>query len=129
MTNAIWSSQKALAAALTDAGVTTFPALPERATAPFRYVLLDTLEPGSTFGSYNVSFQVLCVGKPGQNTAVVEQVTDLAVEVIRAVPDIDGYALGSPVVGQLGDFLLNGTPHLAAPVIVNARISRAAMEV
>jgi len=49
VSNAIWTAQKALAAALTDAGVTTSPALPERATAPFRYVLLDTLDPGSIF--------------------------------------------------------------------------------
>lgn len=128
MSNAVWAAQKALADALTAAGVKTSPALPAKAVAPFRYIMLNTVDPGQTFGSYEVSFHVLCVGKAGESAVVVEQTLDLAVAVVNAIKALDGYSLGTPAIGQPGDFMLNGQPHLAVPVTVTARISRADME-
>lgn len=129
MTNAIWTKQQALAAALTTAGLPTEPALPEKAVAPFRYVAVESLTPTATFGSFEVAFEVVCVARPGQNAVLVEQVTDMAVAVINAIRGIDDFAIGSPAMGQLESLSLNGTPHPAAPVTVNARITRADMEV
>lgn len=126
--SAVWDRQKALAEALTAAGVKTMAALPEKAAPPLRYILRGEVNAGQTFGSFVATFQVLCVGRAGQNAAVAEQVDDLAAAVVRAVPKLADFALGSPATGEPGDFMLNGQPHLAVPVTVTARISRADME-
>lgn len=126
MSNAVWSAQKALAAGLTAVGVKTFPALPEKAVAPLRYVLLNNLSTGQTFGAFTATFQVLCVTRIGPNAVEAESVLDLATAVTLALPD--GFSPGVPVIGQPGEFSLNGQPHLAVPVAVTTRITRADME-
>lgn len=126
--NAVWAAQKGLADALTAAGLSTSPEVPEKATPPFRYVLLGSVAFGPQTGSWLVSMDVLCVARPGTNAVMAEAVTDMVVEVINAVPDFDGYELSSDTVEQPASFSVNGKSTLAAAVTVTARLSRAQMK-
>ena len=127
--SAIWRHQTDLAQALTSTGLPTEPALPERATAPFRYLRFTGLSTGQAFGSWTAEFQVMCVAKHGPNAVEEEEVVGMAVAVVLAAPGLDGFALAADAVAEPGDFMLNGQPHLAVPVTITARISRADMEV
>lgn len=127
--NAIYRQQRALADALTSAGLPTSPSLPEKAVAPFRYVQFAGLTAGATFGSWLAQYQVMCVTKSAPNAVEEEGVTGMAVEVLLAVPSLAGFALASEAVAEPGGFSLNGQQHLAVPVTVTARIARADMEV
>jgi len=126
--NAVWEAQKGLADALTGVGLPTSPEVPERATPPFRYVLLGGVAFGAQVGSWLVSLNVLCVTRPGTNAVMAEAVTDMVVDVVNAVPDLDGYELASDTVEQPAEFKINGATTLAASVSVTARLSRAHMK-
>lgn len=126
--NAVWAAQKGLADALTAVGLRTAPEVPEQAQAPFRYILLGGIAFGPQVGSWTVSLDVLCVARPGSNSVMAEAVTDMVVDVLNAVPAIDGYELASDTVDQPASFSVSGKQTLAAAVTVTARLSRAQMK-
>lgn len=128
MTNAIWTKQKALAAALTAAGGRTYPEVPEKVAPPFQYLLLRSLTIGSTLGEWQAEFGIVHVARPGANAVMAEQVTDLAVETINALKGIDGFSVSDPALEQPARFEINGQPTLACLVIASTRITRAEME-
>lgn len=128
MTNAITDAQKALADALTAAGLRTSTEVPEKASPPFRYVLNGGLRFGPQVGSWRVVLRVICVAKPGTNAVTLERLMDMVVELVNVVDNLDDYLLDPDTVDEPSDFLANGQKTLATSVNVLARVSRAQMK-
>ncbi|MBZ2197272.1 hypothetical protein [Occultella gossypii] len=126
--NAVTAAANALADALTAAGLKTYGEVPEKASAPFRYVLIGGVVTGQSLGSWLAVLRVVCVAKPGTNAVTSERVMDMAVGVINATADLDGYEVAADAVDEPAEFQINGQPTLAAAVNVTARLSRAQMK-
>ena len=126
--SAIRDAVNTLASALTAAGLPTSPEVPEKAAAPFRYIVQREVTAGQTFGSFLLALSVVCVARPGSNATMADAVTDMGLKTLAVVNTLADYQPGSPVLGEPSLFELNGQPTLALAVGVNVRLSRAQME-
>lgn len=126
--NAVTAAANGLADGLTAAGLKTHGEIPEKATAPFRYVLLAGVTTGQQFGSWQVQLRVVCVAKPGTNVVTAERVMDLAIGVVNAIADLDGYEVAADAIDEPAEYQANGQATLAAAVNVTAHLSRTQMK-
>src|SRR5690554_6280036 len=116
------NSLKILRADLTDvlegAGLRCFDHLPRRVNPPIGIVLAGSpyLESGSTYGSFNVNYNVLILTKPGANAVQTDEIDKLATAAIVALMN-SGWAIDS--VGQPTFEELNDVAYLGVIINVN----------
>ena len=127
--NPVYAIQAQIADALTAAGIETEPVTPRTAATPYRYVIVRGLGPGQGMGGYAARFEVICVGDPADTDVMVEQVTDMAVEVVNAIEEkvVPDASVIDPIIGNPGSFQAAVGSTLAVAVSLSVRVTRAQM--
>lgn len=125
--SALYDRINELATLLTNAGLKTSPEVPEKATAPYRYVIAAEpwAQPGQTFGEWSVNLRVICKAAPGTNVVMANQAAELARDVVVAIEDNGAGRFTADAVEGPAEMALNGQPVLGVSVTVSTRISRA----
>jgi hypothetical protein len=112
--------------ALEGADLVVIGQVPENATPPFVYFLEDDpwITPGSTFGSWRLSGQIVCVAEAGSNEYQVDQLADLVAAVLTTLPNTPFVATPDGV-STPAQVTQNDQACLGCTVNVRAHVTRA----
>jgi hypothetical protein len=126
MPNPFRTHVAALAAALQAADLTVFTQVPEAATAPFVYFLEDDpwITPGTSFGSWRLSGQLVCVAESGDNEYQADQLADLVATALLAVGDTP-FRVKPDGVSIPAEMTQNDQACLGCTVPLQAHVTRA----